>query len=108
MANESFTPLYDRVIVKRDEAPDQVGRIIIPDAAKEKMQRGEVVAAGDGRVSDLTNEIRPMKVKAGDKVIFGKYTGDDIEIDGVKLLMMREDQIYGIINEPELAPKTKK
>src|SRR5690348_16605145 len=79
----SFTPLYDRVIVLEDKAPDYKGTIIIPDIAKEKMQRGQVIAAGDGRVSDFTNEIRPMKVKPGNRVIFGKYTGDPIEIDGV-------------------------
>lgn len=95
----SFTPLYDRVIVKEDEAPDHKGAIIIPDIAKEKMQRGVVIAAGEGRVSDLTNEIRPMRVKPGDRVIYGKFTGDPIEIDNIKYLLMREDQIYGVINK---------
>lgn len=99
MEQETFTPLYDRVIVRRDQAPDHKGAIIIPEAFKEKMQKGEVVAAGDGRVSDFTNEIRPMKVKSGDRVIFGKYTGDEIQIGEETLLMMREDQIYGIIHE---------
>lgn len=95
---ETLKPLYDRVIVLADKADEMYkGAIIIPDSAKEKMQRGVVVAAGEGRVSDLTNDIRPMSVKAGDRVIFGKYTGDEIEIDGEKLLMMREDQIYGVI-----------
>lgn len=95
----SFTPLYDRVIIKEDDAPDHKGAIIIPDIAKEKMQRGVVIAVGEGRVSDLTNEIRPMKVKPGDRVIYGKFTGDPIEIDGVKYLMVREDALYGVINK---------
>lgn len=98
-SKKKFTPLYDRVIIKRDEAPDYVGAIVIPDAAKEKMQRGTVVAAGTGRVSDLTNEIRPMSVKPGDRVIFGKYTGDPIEIEGVEFLMLREDAIYLLIHD---------
>lgn len=97
---QAFTPLYDRVIVKRDDAPEQIGSIIIPDVAREKMQRGIVHACGDGRISDLTNEVRTMKVKPGDRIIFGKYTGDEIDIDGEHFIMMREDQIYGIINEP--------
>lgn len=90
-------PLYDRVIVRRDKPADVApgSLIIIPDSAQEKMQTGVVVAAGQGKVSDLTNEIRPMSVVAGDKVLFGKYTGDDIVIDGEELLMMREDQLYG-------------
>lgn len=95
----ALTPLYDRVIVRRDEPNEKVGLIIIPDSAKEKMQRGTVVAAGQGRVSDLTNEIRPMQISEGDRVLFGKYTGDEIEINGEILIMMREDHVYGIINE---------
>jgi chaperonin GroES len=101
-AGKSLTlkPLYDRVIVRRDAAEEtHKGLIIIPDAAKEKMQTGVVVAAGEGRVSDLTNDIRPMSVKKDDKVLFGKFTGDEITVNGEELIMMREDQIYGIIKE---------
>lgn len=98
-SKRKLTPLYDRVIIKRDEADEYKGSIIIPATAQEKMQTGTVRAAGPGRVSDLTNEVRAMSVKEGDRVIFGKFTGDPIEIDGEELLMMREDQIYGIIND---------
>lgn len=96
-----LTPLYDRVIVRRDKADDtsKGGLIIIPDVAKEKMQKGTVIAAGTGRVSDFTNEVRPMLVKAGDRVLFGKYTGDSIEIDGEEFLLCRENDIYGILND---------
>ena len=90
-------PLYDRVLVKRIEEQEQIqGGIIIPDSAKEKPQQGEVLAAGQGkRLEDGT--IVPLDVKAGDKVLFGKYSGNEIKIDGEECLIMREDEILGIL-----------
>lgn len=93
-------PLYDRVIIRQDEASETYGGlIIIPDASKEKLQTGTVEAVGQGKISDLTNEVRPMLLAKGDRVMFGKYSGDEIEINGEKLLMMREDAVYGRLEE---------
>jgi len=90
-------PLHDRVIVKRvDEEEKTKGGIIIPDTAKEKPVEGEVVAVGDGKVSDDGKKI-PLEVKAGDKVLFGKYAGTEIQIDGEENLIMREDDIIAIV-----------
>lgn len=91
----NITPLHDRVIVKRID--EQVrGGIIIPDSAKEKPQEGEVIAAGSGKYrEDGTRQ--PLDVKAGDRILFGKYTSSEIKIDGEELLIMREDEILGII-----------
>jgi len=93
----NITPLHDRVIVKRIAEGEQVrGGIIIPDTAKEKPQEGEVVAAGEGKYKkDGTRQA--LDVKAGDRVLFGKYTSSEIKIDGEELLIMREDEILGII-----------
>ena len=90
-------PLHDRVIVKRQEAETKTaGGIIIPDSAKEKPQEGEVVAVGNGiRKEDGT--LLPLDVKAGDKILFSKYAGTEIKIDGDELLMMKEDDIMGVI-----------
>jgi len=94
----NIRPLHDRVIVKRIDEGEQVrGGIIIPDSAKEKPQEGEVVAAGEGKYrKDGTRQ--PLDVKAGDHVLFGKYSSSEIKIDGEELLIMREDEILGIIN----------
>ena len=93
----NIKPLQDRVIVKRIEEGEQVrGGIIIPDSAKEKPQEGEVIAVGEGKKLD-TGERLPLDVKAGDRVLFGKYTSTEIKIDGEELLIMREDEILGII-----------
>jgi chaperonin GroES len=94
----NIRPLHDRVIVKRVEEGEQIrGGIIIPDSAKEKPQEGEVVAAGEGKYrKDGTRQ--PLDVKAGDRVLFGKYSSSEIKIDGEELLIMREDEILGIIN----------
>ena len=90
-------PLHDRVIVKRvDEEEKTKGGIIIPDTAKEKPVEGEVVAVGDGKVADDGKKI-PLEVKAGDKVLFGKYAGTEIQIDGEENLIMREDDIIAIV-----------
>jgi len=90
-------PLHDRVIVRRlDEEEKSTGGIIIPDTAKEKPVEGKVVAAGKGKILE-NGDVRPLDVKAGDKVIFSKYAGTEIKLDGKELLMMREDDILGVI-----------
>jgi chaperonin GroES len=93
----NIRPLHDRVIVKRIEEGEQVrGGIIIPDTAKEKPQEGEVVAAGEGKYKEDGTR-QPLDVKQGDRVLFGKYSGSEIKIDGEELLIMREDEILGIL-----------
>jgi len=90
-------PLHDRVIVKRNDAETKTASgIIIPDTAKEKPQEGQVIAAGSGIRKD-DGSLIPLDVKKGDKVLFGKYAGTEIKIDGEELLMMKEDDILGII-----------
>ena len=90
-------PLHDRVIVERiEEGEQQVGGIIIPDTAKEKPQQGKVIAAGKGKVKE-DGGITPLDVKAGDIVLFGKYSGQEIKLDGNEFLIMREDEILGVV-----------
>lgn len=90
-------PLHDRIIVERiEEGEQQVGGIIIPDTAKEKPQQGKVIAAGKGKVKD-DGTVTPLDVKAGDTVLFGKYSGQEIKLDGDEFLIMREDEILGVI-----------
>jgi len=90
-------PLQDRVIVKRlEEEQKTKGGIIIPDTAKEKPIEGKVIAAGNGKVQE-DGKVRPLDVKPGDKVLFSKYAGTEIKIDGVEHLMMREEDILGVI-----------
>jgi len=90
-------PLHDRVIVKRvEEVRTTASGIVIPDAATEKPDQGEVVAVGNGKIGD-DGKVRPMNVKVGDKVLFGKYSGQAFKMDGVELLQMREDDIIGVI-----------
>ncbi|HLG14707.1 MAG TPA: co-chaperone GroES [Blastocatellia bacterium] len=97
-------PLHDRVLVRRIEEQEQVrGGIIIPDTAKEKPQEGQVIAVGSGKVLDSGTRIEPG-VKVGDKVLFGKYSGTEIKLDDEEFLIMREDEILGVI---EGAAKTK-
>src|SRR5256884_8959538 len=94
----NIQPLHDRVIVRRIEEGEQVrGGIIIPDTAKEKPQEGEVIAAGEGKRKDDGSR-QALDVKPGDRVLFGKYSGSEIKIDGEELLIMREDEILGIIS----------
>lgn len=91
-------PLHDRVIVRRIEESDKTaGGLFIPDSAKEKPQEGEVIAAGEGKYKD-SGERQTLDVKEGDRILFGKYSGSEITIDGEDLLIMREDEILGIIN----------
>src|SRR5579883_3570315 len=102
----NLRPLYDRIVVRRIEQKEQVqGGIIIPDSAKEKPQEGEVVAVGKGkRLED--GSVVPLDVKAGDRILFGKYSGSDIKMDGQEYLIMREDEVLGILDaQPKAAKK---
>jgi len=93
----NIRPLYDRIVVKRIEAKEQVqGGIIIPDTAKEKPQEGEVVAVGQGKRLD-SGKVVALDVKPGDRILFGKYSGNEIKIDGEELVIMREDEVLGIL-----------
>jgi chaperonin GroES len=93
----NIRPLHDRVIVKRIEEGEQVrGGIIIPDSAKEKPQEGEVVAVGEGKYR-IDGVRQSLDVRAGNRVLFGKYSGSEIKFDGEELLIMREDEIFGIV-----------
>ena len=104
----NIRPLHDRVIVRRIEEGEQVrGGIIIPDTAKEKPQEGEVVAAGEGKYKEDGTR-QPLDVKAGDRVLFGKYSGSEIKIDGEEFLIMREDEILGILERAGAASGGKK
>src|ERR1700674_3377965 len=90
-------PLHDRIIVQRlEEGEQKVGGIIIPDTAKEKPQQGKVIAAGSGKVKD-DGKRTPLDVKAGDLILFGKYSGQEIKLDGEDYLIMREDEVLAII-----------
>jgi chaperonin GroES len=95
----TFTPLHDRILVRRVEEGETVrGGIIIPDSAKEKPQEGKVIAVGKGKSND-EGKVFPLDVKAGDSVLFGKYSGTDIKIDGEEFLIMREEEVLGIIDK---------
>ena len=99
MATTSFTPLHDRILVRRIEEGESIrGGIIIPDTAKEKPQQGKVIAAGAGKVKDDGKRIA-LDVKAGDSILFGKYSGTEIKIDGEELLIMREEEVLGILKK---------
>jgi len=94
----NIRPLHDRVIVDRlDEGEQQIGGIIIPDSAKEKPQRGVVVAAGSGRIGKDGKAV-PLDVKAGDQVLFGKYSGQEIRLHGKDLFIMKEDDVLAVID----------
>ena len=96
-----FRPLHDRVVIKRIEAEEKTsGGIIIPDTAKEKPQEGEVIAVGPG-ARDEQGRVTPLDVKAGDRVLFGKWSGTEIKIDGEDLLIMKESDILGVLEAPE-------
>ena len=93
----NFRPLHDRVLVRRVEAEEKTaGGIIIPDTAKEKPQEGEVVAAGAGAKNEK-GELAPLDVKAGDRILFGKWSGTEVKVNGEDLLIMKESDILGII-----------
>ena len=92
-----FRPLHDRILVKRlEEQEERRGGIIIPDTAKEKPQRGKVIAAGDGKMLENGKRV-PLDVKAGDQVLFGKYSGSEVKIDDEEYLILREEDILGIL-----------
>ena len=98
-------PLHDRIIVKRlEEGEQKIGGIIIPDSAKEKPQQGKVVAAGKGKAKD-DGKVLPLDVKAGDTILFGKYSGQDIKIDGEEYLIMREDEVLAVIDDADKKKK---
>ena len=97
MATPKLTPLHDRILVKRIEEAESVrGGIIIPDSAKEKPQEGEVIAVGKGKSND-EGKTFPLDVKAGDRILFGKYSGTEIKLDGDEFIIMREEEVLGIV-----------
>jgi chaperonin GroES len=101
-------PLHDRLIVRRlEEGEQKSGGIIIPDTAKEKPQRGTVIAAGSGRVQKDGKRI-PLDVKAGDMILFGKYTSQEVKLDGEEYLIMREDEVLAVIDDAATQPVTKR
>jgi chaperonin GroES len=94
-----FTPLHDRILVKRTEEGESIrGGIIIPDSAKEKPQQGEVIAVGKGKSND-EGKVFPLDVKAGDTILFGKYSGTEIKLDGDDFLIMREEEVLGVVSK---------
>jgi chaperonin GroES len=93
-----LTPLHDRIVIRRvEEAETSRGGIIIPDSAKDKPQEGEVIAVGKGK-SNEEGKVHPLEVKPGDRILFGKYAGTEIKIDGEELLIMREEEVLGILD----------
>jgi chaperonin GroES len=93
-------PLSDRIVLRRKVAADKVGSIFVPENAKEKLSEGEVLAVGPGQFVAELNERRPVAVKAGDVVVFGKYSGAEVEVDGDKIVVLREDDILGVLDLP--------
>ncbi len=97
MASNKFTPLHDRILVQRiEEGESMRGGIIIPDSAKEKPQQGKVISVGKGKSND-EGKVFPLDVKSGDTVLFGKYSGTEIKLDGDDYLIMREEEVLGIL-----------
>ena len=100
-----FRPLHDRVLIRRVESEEKTaGGIIIPDTAKEKPMEGEVVAAGPGARGD-DGKLQPMDVKAGDRVLFGKWSGTEVKLDGEELIIMKESDIMGVLERDAAAQK---
>ena len=101
-------PLHDRLIIQRlDEGEQKVGGIIIPDTAKEKPQQGKVIAAGNGKINEDGKRVA-LDVKAGDRILFGKYSGQEIKLDGKDYLIMKEDEVLGVIAGAAIDQKKKK
>jgi chaperonin GroES len=99
MTSMNVRPLHDRIIVQRlDEGEQQIGGIIIPDSAKEKPMQGKVLAVGDGRMTDDGKRI-PLDVVAGNVILFGKYSGQEIKLDGLEYLIVKEDEVLAVIEE---------
>ena len=96
-----FTPLHDRILVRRVEEADTTrGGIIIPDSAKDKPQEGEVISTGKGKISE-EGKVRPLDLKEGDRILFGKYSGTEIKIDGEDFIIMREEEVLGVLTGAE-------
>ena len=105
MAKLKFRPLHDRVVVKRVDAEEKTkGGIIIPDAAKEKPQEGEIVAVGPGG-RDESGKLIPIDIQVGDRVLFGKWSGTEVKIDGQELLIMKESDVMGVLTETSTKKK---
>ena len=105
MATTNFRPLHDRVVVRRVDAEAKTaGGIIIPDTAKEKPQEGEIVAVGSG-ARDESGKLVPLDVKAGDRILFGKWSGTEVKLNGEDLLIMKESDIMGVIEQISVASK---
>ena len=101
----TIRPLHDRIVVQRiDEGEQKVGGIIIPDSAKEKPQQGKVIAAGNGKSKDDGKRV-PLDVKPGDSILFGKYSGQEIKLDGDEYLIMREDDVLAVVEEGDIKKK---
>jgi chaperonin GroES len=101
-------PLHDRIIIQRlEEGEQKVGGIIIPDSAREKPQQGKVIAAGNGKSNDKGKRV-PLEIKAGDTILFGKYSGQDIKLDGEDYLIMKEDDVLGVIEGAGVTKKKTK
>src|SRR5213594_1384274 len=102
----NLRPLHDRIIVQRlEEGEQHIGGIIIPDSAKEKPQQGKVIAAGNGKTKDDGKRV-PLDVKAGDRILFGKYAGQEITLDGEQYLIMKEDDVLAVIERPAKQQRT--
>src|SRR6201993_1480909 len=105
MAKTKFRPLHDRVVVKRINAEEKsAGGIIIPDTAREKPQQGEVTAVGPGG-RDESGKLIPIDLKVGDRVLFGKWSGTEVKLDGVEYLIMKESDVMGVLEEPAAKKK---
>jgi chaperonin GroES len=101
----TLRPLYDRIVIRRIEVKEQVqGGIIVPDTEKEKPQEGEVIAAGKGKRLE-NGTLLPLDVKPGDRILFGKYSGSEIKIDGQEYLILREDEVLGVLEGAEAQKK---
>src|SRR5512142_2912091 len=100
-----LTPLHDRIVIRRiEEAETTRGGIIIPDTAKDKPQEGEVVSVGKGKINE-DGKVFPLSVKEGDRILFGKYSGTEVKIDGEELLIMREEEVLGILEGAKAGKK---
>ncbi len=100
-----FTPLHDRILVRRTEESEVTrGGILIPDSAKDKPQEGEVISAGKGKVNE-DGKVFPLAVKEGDRILFGKYAGTEIKLDGEEFVIMREEEVLGVISGAAAAKK---
>jgi chaperonin GroES len=98
VATTKLRPLHDRVLIRRlEDKDDKRGRIIIPDSAKEKPQEGKVIAVGTGRVTEDGKKL-PLAVKEGDRILFGKYSGSEVTLDGQEYLIMKEEDVLGVLN----------